>query len=25
MRTASGSSFDAPIPVFALVPPHLLH
>jgi ApaG protein len=25
MRTASGTTFDAPIPVFALVPPHLLH
>lgn len=25
MRTTSGSMFDAPIPAFALVPPHLLH
>ncbi len=25
MRTNSGITFDAPIPVFALVPPHLLH
>lgn len=25
MRTPSGDLFDAPIPVFALVPPHLLH
>lgn len=25
MRTPSGDVFDAPIPVFALVPPHLLH
>lgn len=25
MRTTSGITFDAPIPVFALVPPHLLH
>lgn len=25
MRTESGDIFDAPIPVFALVPPHLLH
>ena len=25
MRTAAGDSFEAKIPVFALVPPHLLH
>lgn len=25
MRTASGAAFEAPIPAFALVPPHLLH
>jgi Uncharacterized protein affecting Mg2+/Co2+ transport len=25
MRTTSGTTFDAPIPAFALVPPHLLH
>lgn len=25
MRTTTGDAFDAPIPVFALVPPHLLH
>lgn len=25
MRTASGTAFEAPIPAFALVPPHLLH
>jgi ApaG protein len=25
MRTPTGDLFDAPIPVFALVPPHLLH
>jgi ApaG protein len=25
MRTPSGAAFDAPIPAFALVPPHLLH
>jgi ApaG protein len=25
MRTPTGTLFDAPIPVFALVPPHLLH
>jgi ApaG protein len=25
MRTGAGITFDAPIPVFALVPPYLLH
>ena len=25
MRTPAGDTFEAPIPVFALVPPHLLH
>ncbi len=25
MRTANGDMFDAPVPAFALVPPHALH